>query len=717
MTEASAAGPSTREPSGEQPAAGSRSAGGRPGTGQQVAAERVDVVEAIGPHRVADAYRWLEDPADPRTVRWLRAQQELFEAEQAKWNRRGWFKRRLAELTSFDECSLPVWRGARAFYTCRGPADEHTALRTCQPAGPGQPGEGERIVCDPARLDPTGQTTLDTWEPSTNGTLVACQLSVGGTEESALHVLDGRSGELVEPPIGGCRFASVAWLPDRAAFYYVRERSDGGGQRVWLHEVGEPAAEDAEVFGAGIAQASGLDVILDRREGRLLVTVVTDVSATTDIWVVTGPGLPEPWAAFRIAACPDAWNVAWPGDDGLLYLLTDHDAPRGRLVRVEASLASADTGRTLIAQDDAATLEDFAILDGGELDQPVLLVAWSHAAGSRLTCHDLRTGHRQGEIALPGAGVISGLSSRGEPGHDAWLSYGDPLTPTAVYRYDALSGELASWRGTPAAAAPHGVVATESGYTSPDGTRVRLLLTRPAAADGPLPTILQGYGAFGLPQVADYYEVALAWAEAGGMFAIACVRGGGEEGEDWHRAGMGANKQRGIDDLLAAAGHLVAAGLAAPGRLGVKGVSAGGLLAAAAFVQSPELFAAAECTSPLLDMARYELSGLGRHWTGEFGSRDDPEQLGWMLAYSPYHNVTAGTAYPAVLLATFDGDTRVDPMHARKMCAQLQYASASGRPVLLRAEAGVGHGERSRSARLDYFADVLAFFAHILGEP
>jgi prolyl oligopeptidase len=680
----------------------------------EASAERVDVVEVIGPHAVADAYRWLEDPADPRTVRWLAAQQQLFEAERASWDRRGWFRRRLTELSSYDECSLPVWRGPTAFYTCRGPADEHAALRAWQPAAPGGPADSERVVCDPAGLDPTGGTTLDAWEPSTDGSLVACQLSVGGTEESALHVIGTRSGELVEPPIGGCRFASVAWLPDRHAFYYVREPPDGGGLRVWLHEVGQPAARDAEVFGAAMADATDLDVALDRRGGRLLVTVVTDLSATTDVWVVTGPGLPEPWTAFPVAACPGAWKVAWPGDDGQLYLVTDHDAPRGRLVAVDASLAATDAGRTLIAPDDEATLEDFAILDGAELAEPVLLVAWSHPAGSYLTRHDLRTGERRGEVTLPGTGVISGLAGGGS-GHEAWLSYGDPLTPTAIFRYDAVTGELAPWRAATAAATPTGVVATESEYSSPDGTRVRLLLTRPAGAQGPLPTILQGYGAFGLPQVADYYEVALAWAQAGGMFAIACVRGGGEEGEDWHRAGMGPNKQRGIDDLLAAARHLVAAGLAAPGHLGVKGVSAGGLLAAAAFVQGPELFAAAECTSPLLDMARYELTGLGRHWTGEFGSRDDPEQLGCMLAYSPYHNVTAGTAYPAVLFATFDGDTRVDPMHARKMCAQLQYASASGRPVLLRAEAGVGHGERSRSAALDYFADVLAFFAHALG--
>ena len=676
-----------------------------------VDARRADVVEVLGPHRVTDPYRWLEDAGDPDSVTWLGAQRELYLRARDLWRKREGFRQRLGELTAFEECSVPIWRGPRAFYSCRGPDDEHPSLRIRSSAGPG----GERVILDPARLDTSGRTTLDAWVPSRDGCLVACLLSTGGTEQASLRVLDADSGSFVGSAVDGCRGTAVAWLPGQDAFCYV------GGEEspcVRLHEVTAASGADSEVFGAGLAETSELDIVLDNAGQRLLVTVVTDVSVTTEIWLVEHPERgAAARAGYRIAACPDGWSAVWPGNDGRLYLLTDHGAPRGQIVVVDAAAARTDPGRTLVPEDPAATVESMAILDGGELGRPLMVVGRSQDGYTRLSCHDLLTGSRLRDVPLPGAGTVTELSCRQEGGHEAWFSYTDPLTPPTIYRYDALSRSVAPWRSPGLAPGPRGVRAEELRYRSADGTPVRLLVTRPAGASGPLPTILHVYGAFGESQVAEYYELGLAWAEAGGMLAIPCVRGGGEEGESWHEAGMRANKQRGIDDLIAAAEHLIALGLADPAAIGVKGFSAGGLLAGAAFVQHPGLFAAAECTSPLLDMARYELTGLGRHWSGEFGSRDDPEELGWMLGYSPYHNVIDGTAYPAVLLATFDGDARVDPMHARKMCAALQHATSSGRPILLRTEPGVGHGARSRSSLLGYFADVLGFFAHELMDP
>jgi prolyl oligopeptidase len=679
-----------------------------------VAANRVDVVELLGPHRIADPYRWLEDASDPGTVSWLAGQHELYQQARRGWHRRDWFRRRLDELTAYEECWPPVWRGPRAFYACRGTDDEHLSLRIRACTQAGEPGGTERTVVDPMRLDPAGRTTLDAWVPSWDGRLVACLFSTGGTEQAVLRVLDADSGAFVGSPVTGCRSPAVAWLPGRAAFYYVGEGPDGTGPRVLLHEAQGPAGSDPVVFGAGFGELTELDIVLDRTGQRLLVTVVTDLSSSTEIWLVEQPGTGGPESAgYRIAACPDGWSVVWPGNDGRLYLLTDHQAPRGQIMVADAAAARTDRGRTLVPEDPVAVIESMAVLDGQELARPLLVVARSQAGRSTLSCHDLRTGGQLWHIPLPGAGVVTELTCRQQGGHEAWFSYTDPLTPPAIYHYDATSQAVTGWRQSPAVS-PRGVCVTEVRYPSADGTPVRMLLTRPAGASGPLPTILHAYGAFGEAQQPEYYPLALAWAEAGGILAIPYVRGGGEEGESWHEAGMLANKQRGIDDLIAAAEHLIKLGLAEPSAIGVKGFSAGGLLAAAAFIQRPELFAAAECTSPLLDMARYELTGAGQLWSGEFGSREDPEELGWMLDYSPYHNVADGTEYPAVLLATFDGDTRVDPMHARKMCAALQHATSSGRPVLLRTEPGVGHGGRSRSAWLGYFADVLGFFAQHL---
>jgi len=672
------------------------------------AAPRDTVVETLGPHRVADPYRWLEDPADPRTVAWLVEQRDRFRAARASWPSRDGFRRRLAELTAFELCTPPVWRGRTAFFTSQGPGREHAALRTLDPSG------AERVLLDPAHLDPSGGTTLDAWSPGPDGRLVACQLSAGGTEDAVLRVLDAGSGTFVGEPLAGCRYSAVAWLPDGTAFCCVREDEPGAGPRVWRHTVGADPAAGRLVFVPPDEDAD-LDLALDETGRHLLITV--DGPDGTAIWLLDLPGRGAPGGnPVRVAACPDGWSAVWPGRDGRLYLLTDDGAPRGRIVVADTASATADPGRTLVPEAPSATLESCTVLDGAG----ILLAAWSQSGRSTLTVHDLATGTRRWDVPLPGPGIVAAVTSRPE-GHEAWFSYTDTLTPPTVYRLDAADRSVRRWRppapaaSGPAFVPPRGVRAAELRYPSADGTQVRMLLTLPLRADGPRPAIVHAYGAFGESQLADYYEFGLAWAEAGGVLAIPCVRGGGEEGEAWHEAGMRDRKQRGIDDLLAAVTYLVRTGLADPRAIGVKGFSAGGLLAAAALVQAPDRFAAAELTSPLLDMARYELSGLGHLWSEEFGHRDDPDELAALLAYSPYHNVAAGTGYPAVLLAVFDGDTRVDPMHARKMCAALQHATCSGRPVLLRTEPGVGHGERSRSARLNYFADVLSFFTTCLG--
>jgi prolyl oligopeptidase len=670
---------------------------------------RSEVVERVGQHRVADPYRLLEDFDDPRTRSWLAAQQDRFRLIREQWRSRDAFRSRLGELASFEDCSVPLWGGSQAFYTCRDPGAQHPSLRTRRYTPRNMPAGEERVLLDPMLIDSSGRTTLDAWSPSRAGRLVACQLSADGTEQPVLRILDAQSLEFCGPPIYGCRFSPVAWAPDDSGFYYVRIAPEHEIPRVWFHKIGTEAEADDEIFGSGIGDNSEIDIYLDASGQRLIVMV--DESAETEVWLLENPRTAN--SGYRIAACQDGQCTAWPGGDGILYLLTDAQAPRGRIVAVDASSARIDPGRTLIAQAPDATLESFKILDAGTSRRTLICVAWDQAGHTKLSCHDLTTGDWLFDVPLPADGIVTDLSGRPDS-RDAWFSYTDSLTPPSVYRFAASTGTVTPWRPHQATARPRGVSASELKYASYDGTSVRLLLTSPAGSAGPRPAILHAYGAFGQSQRADYYELGLAWAEAGGVLAVACVRGGGEEGEAWHEAGMLAGKQRGIDDLVAAAEYLIEAGISAPGMIGVKGFSAGGLLAAAAMVQRPDLFAAVECTSPLLDMARYELTGLGAHWTGEFGSRDDPDELGWMLAYSPYHNVVDGERYPAVLLATFDGDTRVDPMHARKMCAALQHATGSDRPVLLRTEPGVGHGDRSESARLDYFADVLSFFARYL---
>ncbi|HET9658618.1 MAG TPA: prolyl oligopeptidase family serine peptidase, partial [Kineosporiaceae bacterium] len=387
------------------------------------------------------------------------------------------------------------------------------------------------------------------------------------------------------------------------------------------------------------------------------------------------------------------------------------------------------TWQDLLPHDPEAVLEDFCILDGPELaGDPLLLATWTRHAVSEITVHRLRDGSLldgdRGRVTLPGIGSVGALVSRPEGSHEAWFGYTDHTTPPHVYRIDGRDGSVSLWTTPPGTVAVPEVVTRQVAYTSKDGTTVRMFVIGRAdtfdaqgGPAGPRPTILYGYGGFGVPLTPGYSASILAWVEAGGYYAVANLRGGSEEGEEWHRAGMGAQKQNVFDDFHAAAERLVADGWTTPGRLGISGGSNGGLLVGAALTQRPELYAAVVCSAPLLDMVRFERFGLGATWNTEYGSAEDPEQLPWLLGYSPYHHVRAGVAYPAVLFTVFDGDTRVDPMHARKMCAALQAATVSDRPVLLRAEKDVGHGARAVSRSVTLSADTTAFLATWTGLP
>jgi prolyl oligopeptidase len=669
------------------------------------------MADVLGRHRVPDPYRWLESAGSEQTRIWLRSQADLLRRSKESWRQLAWYHDSMHRLTAFDLLTAPVCCGRRAFFTSRAADAQHTAL-IVEESG------SLRTLVDPHLIDSSARTALGRWAPSPDGRLVAYELATGGQEEFSLHVMDVDSAGHIDGPISGCRYSAIAWIPGENAFYYVRRSQIADRQGIYLHWVGQTAPE-TEVFGADFGETTQFEVFLEP-DGRRLVVVTSDgLSATNQIWWADlNRAAPDKPHLRPVDVLQDGWNMVWPGRGGTCYVLTDDTAPRGRLVALSAAAAGVPGEvSTLIPEGAEAVLESFAVLDGEQLEPPLLLSLAALAGRSLITRHDLRTGEPLGTIELPGAGVVSELTFRPDGGHEAWFTYSDPVTPETVYRYDARTGQCTPWREANPCGVPPVVFAEESCESS-DGTQVRILLTRPADAPaGPLPTILQGYGAFGESQVADYYAAALAWAERGGLFAVACVRGGGEGGESWHQAGSRENKQQGIDDFAAAARHLQAAGYATTDGLGAFGQSAGGLLVAAVMTQHPGLFKAVACTSALLDMARYELAGLGSHWIEEFGSRDIPDELDWLLGYSPYHHVRPGTLYPAVLLSAMDEDTRVDPSHTRKMCATLQHATAASfedRPVLFRGETGAGHGELSRESRLNYFADVLAFFDHYL---
>jgi prolyl oligopeptidase len=792
-------------------------------------APRLEVADQIFGHVVLDPYRWLEDADLAETRAWQAAQDALFAEYAASLPGRDVMAARIAELVRAGAVSPPAWRGDRQFFMRRTPDQDHAVLLT---AGPGSPEDAappaERVLIDPMGIDPSGITTLDAWQPDKEGELLAYQLSEGGDEESVLRVMDVATGRDVDGPIDRCRYSGVAWLPGTSsrgpagkAFYYVRrlppeavpEGEEQYHRRVYLHRVGIPASEDVVIFGAGREKTSYYGVQVSRDGRWLIVSASVGTAPRNDLWLADLTASDEAAPELRVVQeGVDARTGLRAGRDGRLYVHTDLDAPRGRLAIADPACPGPAGWRDLIGERADAVLGGYAILDGAELRRPLLLAGWTRHAISEITVHDLATGEQTGTVPLPGLGSIGGISERPEGGHEAWFSYTDNTTPVIIEHYDGRSGQVRQWARAPGSVDVPPVRAEQVTYKSKDGTAVRMLIISggepdeagtagttagtagvtastnggeagtdggeagangggTGAARAARPAILYGYGGFGVSLTPAYTASILAWVEAGGVYAIASLRGGGEEGEAWHRAGMREGKQHVFDDFYAAAERLISGGWTTPRQLAISGGSNGGLLVGAAITQRPELYAAAICSAPLLDMVRYERFGLGETWNDEYGTASDPEQLGWLLSYSPYHHVRDGTSYPAVLFTVFDSDTRVDPMHARKMCAALQHATAAtpgsppavaaspphaaaagsprasaasplhaadagpphaaaapgspdtaregrpARPVLLRREVSAGHGARAVSRSVSLAADTLAFAAYHTGHP
>jgi prolyl oligopeptidase len=748
-------------------------------------APRLDVADQIFGHVVRDPYRWLEDADLAETRAWQAAQDALFAEYAASLPGRDALAARIAQLVRAGSVSPPAWRGDRQFFLRRTPDQDHAVLLT---AGPGSPEDVaaplERVLIDPMGIDPSGTTTLDAWQPDKEGQLLAYQLSEGGDEESVLRVMDVATGQDVDGPIDRCRYSGVAWLPGTSgsrgpagkAFYYVRrlppeavpEGEEQYHRRVYLHRVGIPASEDVMIFGEGRDKTSYYGAQVSRDGRWLMISASVGTAPRNDLWLADLTASGEAAPELRVVQeGVDARTGLRAGRDGRLYVHTDLDAPRGRLAVADPAYPGPAGWRDLISERADAVLGGYAILDGAELRRPLLLAGWTRHAISEITVHDLATGEQTGTVPLPGLGSIGGISERPEGGHEAWFGYTDNTTPVIIEHYDGRSGRVRQWARAPGSVDVPPVRAEQVTYESKDGTAVRMLIisgTEPeemgpagagaaaagagaaaagagaAAARSARPAILYGYGGFGVSLTPAYTASVLAWVEAGGVYAIASLRGGGEEGEAWHRAGMRDGKQHVFDDFYAAAEWLITEGWTTPRQLAISGGSNGGLLVGAAITQRPDLYAAAICSAPLLDMVRYERFGLGETWNDEYGTAADPEQLRWLLSYSPYHHVREGTRYPAVLFTVFDGDTRVDPMHARKMCAALQHATAAApgsppaataaprspagarddrpaRPALLRREVAAGHGARAVSRSVALAADTLAFAAYHTGHP
>jgi prolyl oligopeptidase len=651
-------------------------------------AHRERLTELIHGRPVADPYRWLEDAAAPATRAWSRGQQALADAELGARPEGAVMHDLLAGFGGAIRAGPPRWGGDRAFLL-----SEESALMVRDPDG------RTRVLADPAELGPSG--TLEAFAPSPDGRLVAYQLSRGGTEDAELTVADASTGQIVFGPSGGVRHSPVGWLGSHGLYYVSYQARKA--VLCWL-DLGwldlrwpdlAAGRQTAVLCGADPAVRFGLTVWHDRYltlsvrrgTGRGTVRLLADL-ADGD------PARPD-LAEVRLGD-----GALLVGRDGRRYAGSVAGAPRGCLV--------TDLGRVVLDEYPDAVLSGVMLFDRDW--PPRLLAAHRREGRTELNVHDARTGRRLHRVALPGDGAVTAMSAHPDGRPYCWLRYSDPVTSPRVLLADIRSGTVTG-------AAPDwrlDATVRRVSYPSADGTEVAMTMVIPdGVADAP--TLLTAYGGFGQAIDTRFHPEAAAWVSAGGIWATASVRGGEDHGASWHEAGRGRNKPNAIADLHAAADWLVERGWTTRDRIALLGVSNGGLLAGAALVERPEAYAAVACVAPVLDMVRYERSGLGRQWRAEYGSADVPTELDWLLSYSPYHRVRPDRRYPPTLLVTFGGDTRVAAMHARKMCAALQHADTGGGPVLLHEIAGVGHGAKPGPRGAEIAATVLGFLARHTG--
>jgi prolyl oligopeptidase len=672
------------------------------------------VVEKIHGVEVRDPYRWLENSEAADVGAWTEKQNALMRKALDVVPGRKWIEERLWKLHEIGSLGVPVPKGkgkaTRYFYTRRTGKQNQPVLYVRDAIdGP------DRVLVDVNALKADGTMSLDWWSPSEDGKLVAYGVSANGDENSTLKVRNVKSGVDLSDEITRARHASVAWQPDGMGFYYTRYPAKGSvpageeeyHRSVFHHRLGDDPDKDPKIFGEGRDLKDWPNLGISPN-GRWLAIEVAQGWAKSELYLLdtrSKKGAPVPMVTGKDAL----YSLSEVLDDRI-YVTSNEGAPRYRLFAITPTKPARQHWKEVIPEG-TETLQGVTPV-GGKLAAMYLKDAASRVRLFSIAGKPLR------EVELPGLGTTVGLVGRHDH-NELFYSYASYLTPTMVFRQDVASGKGAVWQKLDAPIDPSAFEVEQVRYPSKDGTAVPMFLVhrKGLVRDGTNPTLLYGYGGFNISMTPGFAAAVAPFIESGGVYAVANLRGGGEYGEKWHQAGMLGNKQNVFDDFIAAAEHLIKDKITSPGRLAISGRSNGGLLIGATITQRPELFRAAVCGVPLLDMVRYHKFRIAKLWIPEYGSSEDEAQFKWLYAYSPYHHVKDGADYPATLIFTAVSDTRVDPLHARKMTARLQAATSGKKgPILLRLESQAGHGAGKPLAKiLAQYTDEMSFLFSQLG--
>lgn len=675
-------------------------------------ARKDDVVDDYNGIKVADPYRWLEQLDSPETRGWVAAEAKLTDSHLSQIPSRVALKQRLTTLLNFERFGVPFERANRCLYTYNRGLQEQSVLcmvtnLSVAPA----------TVVDPNLLSTNGGLAVVGYVASHDGMLLAYGVSQGGSDWTDWHIRDLAAGQDLPDVLRWTKYYRPVFTPDGRGLYYSAFPAPPPGQElsvrdlgdaVYYHALGTPSSADRTVYARPDHSDWQFEPHLSP-DGRLLVLTVGEGE-------VGDKGLENVYVIdlsrtnSRVIPLVEGFNAEYifaGSDDGLLYFQTTLDAPNGRIIDIDPRAPERSRWREIVPEG----RHSLDIAWGSvTLVNHQLIAVTLHDAHSQVMIYGL-DGSLRGEVSLPGLGKADGFA--GDPNdRDTFYSYTDLVTPPTIFRLDLGTRTSSVFRAPKVAFDLEELETRQVFYRSKDGARIPMYLVskKGVKQDGTNPTLLYGYGGFGISVLPNFDPARLIWLERGGIFAIANIRGGGEYGDQWHRQAIRANKQKVFDDFIAAAEWLVTAHYTTPSRLAIEGASNGGLLMGACMTQRPDLFGAVLAHVGVMDMLRFNQFGQGAGWEGEFGSPQNPDDFKALYAYSPYHHVRRGTHYPATLIFTGDHDTRVMPAHSFKFAAALQAAQAGPAPILLRVELSGGHGGGpTTSQRLDASADAYAF--------
>ena len=685
-------------------------------------APRGDMVDTYHGVQVADPYRWLEDLDAPATREWLQAEAHLTETYLDAIPQRGRISARLAELYDFEKTGVPFRENGRYFYTTNSGRQEQSVLMMVQELA-----QTPVTVLDPNTLPSAGHPVVVGYVASHDGSLLAYGISFSGSDWREWRIRNLATGQDLPDVLRFTKYYAPVFTPDGKGLYYSAFPAPAAGAElstqdldnaVYYHALGTPASADRRVLvdsahpdwqyqpylthdGHWLVVLAGEGEVGDK--GRENVYLL-DLTAAEPVAVPIAVGFE---AAFLYVG----------SDAGRLYFLTSLEAPNGRVLAIDPHQPQRAKWQSVIPEGpDAIDLGGRGVTLVGHQ----LIVRTLHDAHSRVVIYGL-DGKLHREIVLPGAGSAAGFDGDADA-HETFYSYTDLITAPTIYRYDLDSGVSSVLRAPRVAFDPAAFEQRQVFYAGKDGTRIPMLLAyrKGLRLDGGNPTLLYGYGGFGLSSLPAFNPGRIAWMEMGGVVAIANIRGGGEYGEAWHRGAIRVHKQVVFDDFINAARWLIAQRYTSARRLAIHGRSNGGLLVGACETQRPELFGAVIAQVGVLDMLRFNLFGQGAGWEGDYGSPQNPQEFKALYAYSPLHNIRHGTHYPATMVITGDHDTRVMPMHSFKFAAALQAAQGGDAPVLLAVDLSSGHGGgETVTQAITQSADIYTFLAenlHMLGD-